>query len=1369
MKTGIDIGSKIIKYVVLDNDKIIDKSIMLHNGDIFTALNQIKLEIFKKHYNEKKENTFGVTGSYDLDGIPLINTILSSTEANQFLQTGCKYIIYIGCETFYYIKLDEKFKYKDHIINSDCASGTGSFIDQQAERLGLSSEKLSDIAYSCRDNTPSIATRCAVFAKSDIIHAQTNGYKTDAIAAGICEGVAGSIIAHLLRGKKITEKVFLAGGVSLNKKIVSEFKKTLSVPIIVNENSIYLNAIGAALLGSSIFNPQTIFKKSIVSQDSAREKLSISLTDYPDFSEDTSYIEDEIEITIYKKPEDSSKNIYIGIDIGSTSTKLAVIDNNKNIITGLYTRTKADPVRAVFNLIKKTKKIFSDKNYIINGIGTTGSGRKLIEKILNADTAINEITAHAKGASFIDPEVDTIIEIGGQDSKFTTLKYGNIINAVMNYVCAAGTGSFIEEQAKKLEIDMDDISRIAMGQIAPYTSDRCTVYMERDINQFLAEGWTKSQLITSVLYSVRDNYLSKVVGKNKIGNKVYFQGATGKNKALVAAFENELKKPIIVSKYCHLTGAIGTALYLLDKGVNKSCFSGFDLKFTVRQETCTLCTSHCNLSIYNVNGNQLVWGMLCGREYESKKAGTKDKLSLLEKKFNENFAVNIKEKKGEVTVGIPDTLYMVQYLSLFQDFFQRLGFNVKLSKKNQINIKKGRLLVNSDFCTPIVNAHGAVESLLNEKIDFIFFPSIINEQNILKRLEMEEKYTEKITDSYFCYYSEYAPSIINNIPALDLTEKLISPKIKFNNRSINIIAEELALYLEKKMPLKKVKVMEVFKNAWMDFNGKKTEWKNIGKKIVSDKKKPKIILLGRPYVIFDPSMNLNIPWTLESFGFELLHQSMIENSLIPDELHDSFMERMHWYYGQEILLALKAVMENDNIYPVFLTCFRCSPDSYLITYFKEIMEDIDKPYLIIQLDELTGDAGYQTRIEAAVETFKNDLEKKEKGKKKINYFSFSDMEFTQDKTVLIPYISPIISELQKMVFQSGGYKAVTMPLEKKMINTGYRYATGGECMPNVAIIGSVIETIRNQKLDPGKCIVFMPTLCLACNFNQFPVLLDLACKKAELHGISISNPNAASKIPGFSKRMGINLLSVNILSSILYKIYFSLHPYELEKGSVEKVMDQSVKLIEDCLNSSGSLFDTAEEIKKLFQSVMIKKEKKPLIGILGDLYVKYNTLLNNDIYSLIEELGGEVVIPSYSEIIAHFIDADIRENSLNPVFIRGFLNYEKKFENIFSDLLGDNKEPPINETINLLNEYGIEHFIAGETTISLTRMLYYIKHRIVDAVIHVNPVFCCPGVVSTSIFKNIQKDFNIPIIDIFYDGSNKPNKIIVPHMYYLKK
>ncbi len=1433
MKLGIDLGSQNIHCVILNGEEIAQSKTVPHNGNIFSELENL-LSGIHKQFGQDALECFGITGSLDIRNLSLIDPVLATVQANKFFATRYRNILAIGCESFYLVRLDAGFNYLEHSLNSDCASGTGSFIDQQAKRLGYSTEIFAEHAKNFTGKTPTIATRCSVFAKSDIIHSQAEGFSTDAIAAGICEGVVRSILSNVLGGRRLEGDLLLIGGVSRNKKIVTELEKALGVRTVVSNTSQTFNALGAALLGEERDFSRLRSVQDMGSRRESREKLKIQLTRYPDFRQDKAFMQDGVEVTQYNGLTAERFDACLGIDVGSTSTKCILVDQDKNILLGLYTSTAGDPVAAVAKMLRVLTGVFKDKTLKISGAAVTGSGRKLIKEIVGADMAINEITAHAKGATFLDPEVDTIIEIGGQDSKFTILKEGFVASSVMNYVCAAGTGSFIEEQAKKLNIPLDKISELALGQEAPLTSSRCTVYMERDLNIYLAEGWTKEQIMASVLFSVRDNYLSKVAGRTLLGNKVYFQGATARNKALVAAFENEVGKPIFVSKYCHLTGALGAAIILTERGTTSSTFRGTELNTHTDSEICDLCANRCNLQVFTVNGAKIAWGLKCGRDYEEKKSKAVNPLSRLEKQYAAHFESFPAKGNNGLTVGIPRTLYMKEYASLFYDFFSTLGVQVILEDNSAAKMQQGKDISCADFCSPILIMHGLVQSLMQKNVDYIFLPALVNTQRSADKDSAEENFLQKDRDNYLCYYSEYAPTLVNNLNTLDLKHKLISPKIRFHNCPIENAAESIARSLENILSATKQSIKEAFISSYARHQERDRQWQKQGEQMLQTGQDAiKILLLGRPYVVFDSKINSGIPAKLEALGHELMHQSMLDSTHGTNAFSSDYMDRMHWHYGQQILTAAETAIKQKNIYPVFLTNFRCSPDSYVVTYFKEMMEKAGKPYLIIQLDEHCSDVGYQTRLEAGVESFLNDFHKKAHpvsggqgnpgtslpGEK----FQYESV-ITKDDVIYFPYLSPVLDEIFFAAFEAHGYTAKVLPVNQDIINLGYKYVSGGECLPNVAVVGSIIALFQKGQLDLKKSVLYLGDSCIACNFHQYTSLIRAAAQKAGIKGLRIHSPKLGLPNEALPKALLLDMTAVSVLGSLLYKLYFRFHPYEKEKGATQKALNQAILLIKEKLKNKTPLWEiplqklggqlsefyfrhiikqedglshprqqnraaesillarikellhpskhmllAAREIRTLFENIPVAGDRKPRVGLLGDLYIKYNPVLNEDLYALIEDLGAEILIPSYMETGSHLMDAAARESGGDRTELIKLTMYEKSFEKVFEGILDDSFEPPIDESVELMCSYGIKHYIPGETTINVCRLLYYMKYKLVDAVIHVNPILCCPGSVTSSIYRKMQQDFNIPIVDLFYDGMNKPNKIIVPQISSLKE
>ncbi len=1370
-RLGIDIGSLYLGSVILEDGEIVDSHYIDHRGDIEGALEAL---FNKQEY--RFYDSIGVTGNLRSSGNRIIDNTLSTIEGSKYLLPGCRNIFSIGGESFSLILFDRNGKYSEHSINSPCAAGTGSFIEQQAERLNLTAAELASSAFSYTGKTPVIATRCAVFAKTDIIHAMQEGYSLDGICAGLCQGIARNILDVLVKGREIFAPVGVVGGLSLNPKIVGEIQDILAKPVTVPRNSQVTGAVGAALLGDdSGFDFHSIINRNKSSRNT-RIPLEMKLTSYPDFSEFKIYNDEDVEVFLPKEGASNISGVYIGVDIGSTSTKALVMNSKKEILGGFYTNTQGQPISAVQKLIETINSTFKEEDLFILGVGTTGSGRKMIKELFSADLEINEITAHAKASIFLNPEVDTIIEIGGQDSKFTRLRGREVYYSIMNYICAAGTGSFIEEQAKRLGVSLKNFSDLAFGARAPYTSDRCTVYMERDLTILLSEGWSKEALAHAVLNSVRDNYIAKVVNRSPFGNYIAFQGATARNKALVASFEQLLKRPIHVSPYCHLTGALGVALLLKESGINYSRFIWDTQNVKVEKENCNLCANKCVLTIIKKNGKKTGWGMKCGREYEAKSV-KKSVKSGPEKRFKEVMKPLFKTSMPELSrdktlIGLPPLLYNTGYLPLWYSLFKRLGFKVSVKRPSRKALAEGKKIVNSDFCAPMVISHGYVKQLLDKDVDYIFCPAIVNEKD--REYRGEFLFKKKTNDAYFCYYSQYLPTIVSRLTAIDIEKRLISPLINFNQKSIEDIVFDIYEEMNAKITnLTFDEVRVAFDAAYREYTQARKNWEKTYSKlnIHADRKgNVKIVLMGRPYVMFDPALNLNIPRRLEQLGADIFWQDEFEIDEYKPTYGNKYYERMHWHYGKRIIKLSELCASSNDLFVIYLTCFRCSPDSFLISYVKDIMTYYEKPFLILQLDEHTSDVGYTTRIEAGMRSFENFMKKKRKAKPS-SVLTAQDQNLEKKDTVLIPCIDQLIGQFWAACFRHAGYRAFLLYPDEKALNTGYQYASGGECMPLISLMGGVVEKVRNEKLNPKRTYFYMPTVCMACNFPQFPILSDLVFHSAGLEGLKIGLVNNLSPGKIISNALSIKILESYIAGCIIYKMYNRIKPYEIEIGKTDRVFSMVKKNICEAILIGMDFRSALNDASEMFRGIRKDESdgRKPRIGLLGDLYVKYNELVNMKVQSLVQELGGELIVPSMTDFPFHFFDADIRLHGDDPRHYKLLKSIEHRYEKMALDIIGDQLEPDFAECVALMNEYKIKHYIVGETSISVGRALYYIKNSIVDAIIHINPIFCCPGVVTSSIFRKIQEDFNIPIIDIFYDGTGNPNRVLIPHLHYLRK
>jgi predicted CoA-substrate-specific enzyme activase len=1392
-RLGIDVGSLNLNAVILQDGEILERASFEHAGRIESAVRTL---LDRPGFSSF--DTAGATGSLAGAGRGIIDNTLATIEGAMRLLPGCRNVIAMGGQSFSLILLDGEGRYVEHAANPPCASGTGSFLEQQAERLGVSVKELALRAVQFSGKVPRIASRCAVFAKTDIVHAMQEGHSLDAVSAGLCEGIARSMLDMLLKGRTLSAPVGLVGGVALNAKIASAIECLLGAAVVVPSDCQCAGAIGAALLGAE----KSIRIEALLTPSTARRQvrtpLARLLADYPSFGSFEMEERDEVEIFRPRGESLPKTGYYLGIDIGSTSTKAALTGPDGRFAAGFYARTGGDPIGAVQRLLRvigSTESAFGGAlpggAPRLLGAATTGSGRAMIHQVFQADRVVNEITAHAKAAVFLHPGVDTIIEIGGQDSKFTRIRDGEVYFSAMNYVCAAGTGSFIEEQARRLGASLAEFSEMAMSESAPFTSDRCTVYMERDLAALLGEGWSREALAGAVLHSVRDNYLSKVVGKSPLGDTIVFQGATARNRALVSAFEEHLGKTIHVSPYCHLTGALGAALQCRDEGLASSSFIWETEPIVLETEECRLCANHCALTVVERHGVRTGWGMKCGREYADRKASGRAALtdvSAPEQRFRDamsplydtslTHASAAARQRSSITIGIPRGLYSFSYEPLWRSFLMRLGFSVETSDQRKEALEEGAASVNSDFCAPMILAHGYVKQLLDRGVDYIFSPAVSNEREGSE--PDRSSFRRRQTDSAFCYYSQYLPSVVGKLTAFETGGRLISPLLPLREKSDEEIADLIHEELSARIPgLEQEETRDAFRHAAALFRDARAQLAGTFDRMErrtrgdgSGDDPLRVVLLGRPYVAFDAVLNTSLPRTFEQLGASVYWQEELALEQLPLTYARQYEERMHWHYGRLIVRAAEYAARTENLFPVFLTCFRCSPDSFLMSYVKDILTHFGKPFLFLQLDAHASDVGYLTRIEAALQSFRNHRARERlRAHPAEPVVRARNDELREGDTVLISAVDTLISRFWADAFTRAGNPTLLLDPSASALNTGFRYSSGGECTPLVSIVGAAIEKVRTDCLDPARTFFFFPTTLFSCNMPQFPVFADMAFRAAGINGLRIGWINFMAIGDTLPQILSMKLVEGYIVACTLYKLAARIRPYERIAGETDKALQASEGLVRAAIRSGSELRTPLAQAVEMFRSVPRDESagRKPRIAILGDLYVKYNAVVNEGIQSLVEELDGELIVSSMTEYPAHLLDIGVRRYGEDPRSYRILRTIEQRYEKLAEDLIGDQPEPDFAECVKLMEEYGISHYIAGETSINVGRALWYCTHGKVEAIVHVNPLFCCPGVVTASLFRRVQKDFGIPIVDIFYDGAANPNRVLIPHLHYLKK
>ncbi len=955
---------------------------------------------------------------------------LSAAEVNEFraiaagltaMGIEARTVFEMGGETSKYMRLsagDEGYGIVDYSTNGDCAAGTGSFIDQQAGRLKYNVEELGEICLSA-ERAAAVAGRCSVFAKSDMIHAQQKGYTPAEVLRGLCLAVARNFRTAVVRSHPVEPPVAFLGGLAANSAVVRALREASGLDekqLFVPRGFAHVPAVGAAALAAKAGASAGLahMKKLRAASDSAHGAFP---TTNPLTMDRVVLLRDRVEP--YEAPYgDGPIDAYLGIDIGSVSTNLVLIDEEGRMMHEIYVRTQGRPIEVVGEGLREIRRAWG-RRARIRGVGTTGSGRELIGQLVGADTVNDEITAHKTGATFLgrtmlDGRVpDTIFEIGGQDSKYISLQDGVVVDFTMNEACAAGTGSFLEERAEELEIAIKgQFAELALSSRAPVRlGERCTVFMERDVNSYLQRGAEKADLVAGLAYSVVYNYINRVVRGRPIGRTVFFQGGTAYNDAVAAAFAEVCGREIIVPPHNGVIGAIGAALLARevmsaparqgnaepsrrgdDSGAYVSDFAdkpfenenpqsairnpkflsrfrGYDISrvnYALREFTCKGCSNACAIQEFTVEGEKTYWGDKCSDRFrKAAKAAIRPVIpDLMEMRsawlMDESRLAA--PRSDAPTVGIPLTMFALQSLPFWRTLLTELGARVTLSEPtNRKIIQAGLDSAVAEPCFPIIVAHGHVLSLLDrDDVDYVLAPNIISQQTRWMN-----------TESHLCPWHQTLPFVVRRAPRVEeRAGRLLTPTVRFRQGRENVRREMeqflLAHALGRRLKLRRAKIASAVSAAFAAQDEFAAKCLAAGRDAMDTLRRtgaPGIVLLGRPYNVHDAGVNLSVARKLrDHYGVNCVPLDFLDTD--PVDVR-GMNDNMFWNLGRQILAAARIVAEHPNLHIVHITNFKCGPDSFLKHYIRPAS---GKPFLTLQFDGHSNDAGIMTRCEAYLDS-----------------------------------------------------------------------------------------------------------------------------------------------------------------------------------------------------------------------------------------------------------------------------------------------------------------------------------------------------------------------------------------------------------------
>ena len=1360
---GLDAGSVSVKVVLLDaSGGVLQRQYKNHRGHPLP----VALEILKALAGGD-DCALAITGSAgkliaEIVGIEPLNEIVAQAYSTRKLHPHIRTIIEMGGEDSKLIVLDEEGM-KDFSMNSVCAAGTGSFLDQQAERLRLGIEEFSELSLRSR-KPPRIAGRCSVFAKSDMIHLQQIATPVEEIVAGLCFAVARNFKGSIARGKSIVPAVSFQGGVAANKGMVRAFREVLELDeLFVPPDFALMGALGAGLKAAdegtaSAFGLEALEEYVSSKRDSAPGHPPL-LRGGDAFSE--RYVQRTRDVFHGLPGTGTRVKAYMGIDVGSISTNVVVIDSEGKLLLKRYLMTAGRPIEAVRQGLRDTAAELGDVVEVA-GVGTTGSGRYMIADFVSADIVKNEITAQATAAAFIDPAVDTIFEIGGQDSKYISIEDGVIVDFEMNKACAAGTGSFLEEQAQKLNVSVkDEFAECAFSSPCPSKlGERCTVFMENSLMANLQKGTPRNDLLAGLAYSIVQNYINRVVAGRRIGTNVFFQGGVAFNRSVVAAFEKFLGVNITVPPDHEVTGAIGMALmvmrHMLSTGKHHSSFKGFDRverPYEISSFSCEGCANVCEINRVKVEGEKdlLFYGGRCEKYDINKKAagGMPDLFHFRDELLWRDVREHAEQRHGRNahgsrgTIGIPYVFYFNEYLPFWTTFLSRLGFTVEVSQQsNRHIVNLGLESALSEACFPVKVAIGHIRYLQERGVDTLFLPSFVDLRSG----------NDEYPLSSACPYTQSIPYVGRlAVPGVEI----LAPVVDMS-RGKKALADELKRVF-KRYGIARKEIMKALAAAEQSQTDFFEALRRKGQEVLAGLNQKAIVIVGRSYSALERGMNLRIPEKIAALGMLAIPMDMLplEDQTIAEEWPD-----MYWRSGQKMLRAARFLSGHDKLYPIVIGNFSCGPDSFIMKYFKEELRGT--PYLHIEIDEHSADAGAMTRCEAFLDSIRHRI-------------GASSAIHPRKRRIVQPslknrivYIPPMTDHTYALAaaFERCGIDAeVLQESNRETVELGMKYVSGRECYPCALTTGDMLKKAFSRGFDASRSAFFMPGGAGPCRFGQYNVFHRKVLESVGMDDVPILAPNQDVGLyaslgmvnDDFALTAWKGIVAVDLLTKCLHEA----RPYERQKGSSDEVYRHHLeRLVKSLSGRNGGLEDALKAVKRDFAGLPKTEGRKPLIGVIGEIYVRNNRFANEDLVRQVEALGGEATLATFGEWIYYLNAMSIRRHRKATEFFAAakdtLKNYfqtriEKQQSAPFKKYLRTLHEPPTRLLLRHSGPYMPDTF-EGEAVVSVGKSVA-LAHQGVSGIINAIPFGCMPGTIVAGVMQAFKKEYDMPFITIPYDGT----------------
>lgn len=1387
-KLGLDIGSTTVKCAVINNNQAVFSYYKRHYSDITSAVSVMLKEAYEKLGDIQVSAC--VTGSGGLSvskwlNLPFVQEVIAASTAVRALIPETDVAIELGGE-------DAKITYfsgsTEQRMNGTCAGGTGAFIDQMASLLRTDAAGLNTLAEKAT-NIYEIAARCGVFAKSDIQPLINEGAAREDIAASVFQAVVNQTISGLACGRPIRGKIaFLGGPLHFLPALRAQFIKTLNLKdedIMEAPYAMMFVAAGAAIMSKDkSINLADLQKKAETSY--TFEDNIIKLKPLFETEEDYQQFKDRhAAADVSQEPLQTYMGAcYLGIDAGSTTTKAVLVSEEGQILYSHYGSNKGRPLDVMRGIISDIYNQLPSGAYIAHA-ASTGYGEHLAKAAFSLDCSEVETVAHYTAAKYFKPDIDFILDIGGQDMKCMRIKDGVIDEVILNEACSSGCGSFLETFAASLDTNISDFAKHALFAPEPVDlGSRCTVFMNSKVRQAQKEGATLGGISAGLSYSVVKNALYKVIklkNPDDLGQSVVVQGGTFLNDAVLRAMELLTEKEVVRPNIAGLMGAFGAALIAkqhcpqgaVSKIISQSTLIA--MQITKKHTRCNGCENNCRLTINRFgDGRKFISGNRCERG-QGDTAQKNNLPDMYDYTYKRTFGYKSLEKdqatRGEI--GIPRVLGMYENYPFWHTFFTALSYRVVLSPRSSRSVYTAGIesIPSESLCYPAKLAHGAVRTLIDAGIKTIFFPCIPYEK-------MEQK---KATNNYNCpIVTSYPENIKNNMPEIkENSVEFLMPFLPMDhiNKLTKRLVEEFS-----HIPASEIKYAA--KLAWQEKAAFQNDIRKQGENIVAKVKHGEmqaIILGGRPYHI-DPEINHGISSIITSLGFAVLTEQSVAHlgEYKPLRVLDQ------WMFHTRIYSAAYLAGTVDGLELVQLNSFGCGLDAVVTDQTNDILKEYGKIYTLIKIDEISNTGAIKIRLRslaAAISERKKksgilgiaeSVKSKASSYKKVVFEKF----MKQDYTILSPQMSPIHFDFLKPAFEASGYNFEILPsVDNEAVEQGLRYVNNDACYPSIIVTGQLIEAVKSGKYDTGKIACIITQTGGGCRASNYIGFIRKALSDAGYGHIPVISLSAGGieKHPGFkiTPRLIRRAMRAMIYGDLLNRLTLATRPYEKNKGDVDTAFKKWRELGKENVRSLD-VWSFKRNIRKMvdeFDRIPIVNERKPVIGVVGEILVKYHPTANNQIVKVLEDEGAEVKVPDLIDFLlycaynmnfkheklgrpklfAHFGNAAISVIERSRRLMKKVLKASKRFS---APTAISEKAKAASEFLSIGNQTGEGWFLTGE-------MAELLKEG-ADGIVCVQPFACLPNhIVGKGVIQPIRAkypDANIVAID--YDpGASEVNQL----------